>query len=275
MSGAPEREYVLARRVLLDALQALGPHRDACVLVGAQAVYFHTGSSDIAVPEHTTDADLAIDPRTLQANPLLGPTLVAAGFRASSRPGTWLGYEDVEVDLMVPATLGGGGRRGARIPPHDSNTARKAKGLEAAVEDWSARTVASLEPERDQRSYAVRVAGPAALLVAKLHKIADRAGDAARSQDKDALDVLRLLQAIPTHVLATSLRRLLAAEVCAAVVAEAIGHLEQLFATDQGLGAEMAARASVALADAATIRASCAVLTGELLEAARRGGGGL
>jgi hypothetical protein len=29
MSGAREREYVLARRVLLDALDALGPHRDA------------------------------------------------------------------------------------------------------------------------------------------------------------------------------------------------------------------------------------------------------
>jgi hypothetical protein len=31
--------YVLARRVLLDALDALGPHRDAIVVVGAQAVY--------------------------------------------------------------------------------------------------------------------------------------------------------------------------------------------------------------------------------------------
>ena len=32
--------YVLARRVLLDALDAIGPHRDAIVLVGAQAVYY-------------------------------------------------------------------------------------------------------------------------------------------------------------------------------------------------------------------------------------------
>ena len=165
MSGAPEREYVLARRVLLDALDALGGHRDACVLVGAQAVYFHTGPSDIAVPEHTTDADLAIDPRILEASPLLGPTLIAAGFRASGRPGTWLGNEDVEVDLMVPATLGGGGRRGARIPPHDNNAARKAKGLEAAIEDWATQRVASLEPDRDHRSHVIRVAGPAALLV--------------------------------------------------------------------------------------------------------------
>lgn len=33
--------YVLARRVLLDALEALGVHRDVCVLVGAQAIYLH------------------------------------------------------------------------------------------------------------------------------------------------------------------------------------------------------------------------------------------
>lgn len=32
-------EYVAARRVLLDVLEALRPHLDAVVLVGAQAVY--------------------------------------------------------------------------------------------------------------------------------------------------------------------------------------------------------------------------------------------
>lgn len=34
----PAREYVDARRVLLDALAGLQPHLDAFVLVGAQAV---------------------------------------------------------------------------------------------------------------------------------------------------------------------------------------------------------------------------------------------
>jgi hypothetical protein len=38
--------YVIARRVLLDALEALGEHREATILVGAQAVYLHTGISD-------------------------------------------------------------------------------------------------------------------------------------------------------------------------------------------------------------------------------------
>jgi len=48
-------EYVVARRVLLDALEALGGHCDALILVGAQAVYLHTGAASFAVAEHTTD----------------------------------------------------------------------------------------------------------------------------------------------------------------------------------------------------------------------------
>ena len=175
MLGEHDPLYVVARRVLLDALDALGPHRSACVLVGAQAVYLHTGAADIAVPEYTTDADLALDPRRLGPTPLLAERLLSAGFRASQNPGTWIGASDVEVDLMVPEALGGGGRRGARLPPHGNSVARKAKGLEGALVDRSDFTIGSLEPEVDARAMVVSVAGPAALLVAKLHKIADRA----------------------------------------------------------------------------------------------------
>ena len=57
--------YVIARQVLLDALEALGPHRDATILVGAQAIYLHTGDAELAVAEYTTDADLALDPDLL------------------------------------------------------------------------------------------------------------------------------------------------------------------------------------------------------------------
>lgn len=42
--------YIVARTVLLDALDALGEQRDAVVLVGAQAIYLHAGDADIAVP---------------------------------------------------------------------------------------------------------------------------------------------------------------------------------------------------------------------------------
>ncbi|MHA6522880.1 hypothetical protein [Tessaracoccus sp. G1721] len=40
-------EYVAARRVLLDALEALTDHLPSLILVGAQAVYHHTGISGL------------------------------------------------------------------------------------------------------------------------------------------------------------------------------------------------------------------------------------
>src|SRR5262245_40512155 len=123
MRGDPDPEYVLARRVLLDALDALGPHRDSLILVGAQAVYLHTGRAQIAVAERTTDADLALDPRLLRPHPLLAETLGAAGFRPGRNPGTWVSAANVEVDLLVPDSLGGAGRRGARLPHHGNQVA--------------------------------------------------------------------------------------------------------------------------------------------------------
>lgn len=61
--------YVLARSVLLDALEALDEHRDAIVLVGAQAVYLRVGEGDLAVAPFTTDADLAIERAVLSRVP--------------------------------------------------------------------------------------------------------------------------------------------------------------------------------------------------------------
>lgn len=86
----PPREYVLARRVLLDAL---GPHRDAVVLVGAQAVYLHTGAADLAVAPTTTDADIALNPDHLRHQPLLEEALRAAGFVLGADPGLWRGRD--------------------------------------------------------------------------------------------------------------------------------------------------------------------------------------
>jgi len=64
----PDELYVLARRVLLDAL---GSHRDAVVLVGSQAVYLRVGEGDLAVAPFTTGGDLAIDPGRLNSIPPL------------------------------------------------------------------------------------------------------------------------------------------------------------------------------------------------------------
>ncbi|HEV2440718.1 MAG TPA: GSU2403 family nucleotidyltransferase fold protein [bacterium] len=198
--------------MLLDALEALGEHRRAVVLVGAQAIYLHTGDADLAVAGFTTDGDLVIDPAGLEPEPNLSATLEHAGFRTGRSVGTWtketlLGGTPAEVaiDLLVPESVGGPGRRGARLGPHGTHVARKAKGLEAALADRQLMTITALDP-RDTRSYELWIAGPAALLVAKLHKIHERIDAPARRQDdKDALDVLRLLRAVPTDRLAASL----------------------------------------------------------------------
>ena len=152
MPGAyvPSPEYVAARRVLLDALNALGPHRKAVVLVGAQAIYLHNGEGDLAVSPYTTDGDLAIDPRELDDEPELAAALGAAGFELAISPGSWR-RSDVHIDLLVPSSMGGPGRRSARLAPHGKEVARKASGLEAAVVDHALVRVSALDPG-DRRS---------------------------------------------------------------------------------------------------------------------------
>jgi hypothetical protein len=262
MAGEPDREYVEARRVLLDALESLAPHAGALILVGAQAVYVHAGPGDLAVAPHTTDGDVCIQPDALAGAPLLEEALRAGGFDLTEQPGIWR-RRGVELDLLVPASVGGRGRRGARLGPHGSRAARKAKGLEGALVDNTLLRLPGLGD--DTRVVAVRVAGPAALLVSKLHKIVDREGQADRLGDKDALDVFRLLQAVGGRELAGSLRRLLNAGVSRAVTEEAIDLLRRQFGTVDGLGAAMAVRATEGLEDPDRIRASCVALSTDLL----------
>ncbi len=187
---APDPLYVAARRVLLDALVALGSHRDAVIVAGAQAVYLHTGNADlaVAVAPHTTDGDLVLDPELLGRVPELEAAMTGAGFRLKPQgdnyvePGIWLAAVQVEdrevsipVDLIVPEGAAfGGGRRAARLTGHGDRAARRAIGLEAALLDNSPMTIAALDLATDTRSVRAKVAGPAALLVAKAHKLHDR-----------------------------------------------------------------------------------------------------
>jgi hypothetical protein len=265
MPGAPDPEYVAARRVLLDALEALGAHRKAVVLVGAQAIYLHVGEGDLAVAPYTTDGDLAIDPRELDDEPALAATLKAAGFALTVRPGTW-SVSEIQIDLLVPAALGGSGRRGARLGVHGSEVARKATGLEPVLVDHARVRLSSLDAA-DLRSFEVSVAGVAALIVSKLHKIAERKEARSRLQDKDGLDTLRLLRFAETAHLATTLNKLAANPIAGGVTRQARGFLEELFADREGIGAQMAVRACVGLEAEATIALSCEVLARRLLDA--------
>lgn len=278
--GGADPLYVLARRVLLDALDALGSQRGALILVGAQAVYLHTGPAGLAVAEYTTDADFAIDPQFLSDDPKLKDAICAAGFqRSGANVGTWqvkrpFAGKDipVQVDLLVPEAVGGPGRRGARLGVHGNTVARKVKGLEAALVDKSAKDIAALDPT-DGRSFRVAVAGPAALLIAKLHKIADRQDEQSRLKDKDALDALRLLRATETAAVAGIWSRLLLDKTAGTVSREAVRLLERLFARPESEGSQMAARAAAPLEPAETIAASCAALAADLLAAIRAAAG--
>lgn len=221
--SADSAEYVAARRVLLDALEALRPHEQAVILAGAQAVYLRTGPASLPIAEFTTDGDLAIDPALLTDAPPLAGLMEAAGFelalkQGAPEPGIWEKEVEVEgmeitvpVDLIVPRDVAPpGGSRGARLPGHGKRAARKIKGLEAALVDNDVMVVEALEPG-DARSAQLRVAGVAALLVAKSHKIADRidSGRTDRLEDKDASDVVRLMAATSSTTAATTLRSLL------------------------------------------------------------------
>ncbi|QAT88538.1 hypothetical protein EJ065_7013 [Corallococcus coralloides] len=266
--------YVMARRVLLDALAALGTRRDAVVLVGAQAIYLRVGEADLAVSPFTTDGDLAIDPAVLAESPPLEKSLKDAGFVQSGDVGIWIakrptkqhGLVEVAIDLLVPASVSPGtGRRAARLPGHDSRAARIVKGLDGAVVDADVMRLGALAPE-DARSFEVRVAGPAALLVAKVHKIQDRR-NTGRQSDKDALDVLRLLRGIETDDLAERYRRLLEDGRSTEAARAGLELLAAQFAVPNGIGIDMAVRSVGELADADEIAGSCKALSDDLLKA--------
>jgi hypothetical protein len=273
-SGAFDPLYVLARRVLLDALEALGPHRAAVILIGAQAIYLHTGDTGLSVVPYTTDADIALNPERLAARPPLEVALRAAGFELRpDQPGTWNSPDArIPIDLMVAEALGGGGRRAARLGPvHGNRVARKGLGLEAAVVDSSPLVVGALDLQ-DPRRIEVAVAGPAALLVMKLHKLADRQQTPTRLDDKDALDVYRLLQTIPLIVFLDGFERLTASSLSARVSRQALDLLQVLFSSPTATGSSMAARALAPIEDPATIAASCAALAADLFAAVHHSG---
>jgi hypothetical protein len=274
MPGDPDPLYVAARRVLLDALEAIEPHLSALVLVGAQAVYLHAGEADLAVAPYTTDGDLVLDPARLEPEPLLEVSLERAGFRLlEGAVGIWQEPVDVEgvrrmvgVDLLVPESLGGPGRRAARLPPHAGRTARKVAGLEGALVDRDLHKIGALDPG-DRRRFELLVAGPAALIVAKVHKIMDREGDADRRSDKDALDVYRLLRAVPTQVLSNGFRMLLADPLSRSASEVTQLQLPQLFGRPSSPGSQMAVRAAYPLENGETLAASLVALTQDLLGA--------
>jgi hypothetical protein len=182
----------------------------------------------------------------------------AAGFHLQPQPGghvepgVWLARASaageeilVPVDLIVPeGAASGTGKRAVRLGVHGARAARRAIGLEAALVDNSTMTIAALEPG-DERSLQARVAGPAALLVAKAHKLHDRvaSGRAARLEDKDASDVVRLMQTTRPDEIAATLSALAQDAIAGPPTTAALTYIEELFGRRGRPGIEMASRA--------------------------------
>jgi hypothetical protein len=79
---------------------ALGDHAEEITLIGAQAIYLHTGAADVALAEPTKDSDLVFDPRDLADDPPLEESMTATGF-----------HQNLESPSPVP---------GSRLPAYRS-----------------------------------------------------------------------------------------------------------------------------------------------------------
>lgn len=261
---------VAARQVLLDALDALSAHRPALVVVGAQAVYLHVGTGDLAVAAYTYDGDLVLEPTVLDDDPLIEDVMAAAGFalvehRDGTEPGTWATARQVgdrqivvPVDLIVPEAFApSGGRRSARLGAHDKMAVRRTHGLEAALVDHDTMTIMALDPADDRR-IDIRVAGVAALLVGKLHKLHDRMAVGQRPdrlRDKDAADAYRLMQHSPAGPVAATLATLRNHDQAGPATVEAVDYLGELFAAARSPGVTMAVAALQGAIPEARVRA--------------------
>lgn len=248
------------------------------MLVGAQAVYIRT--SEIALSfsaSYTTDAYLAIDPTTLARTPPLADVMTAAGFERTQpdRPGIWGmsvvvdGHDEIiPVDLIVPEALAGPGRRGARLAGHGKQAAGRADGWEAALVDRSPMTITALEPT-DTRSVAVDVAGPTALLVAKLHKIGERTAQAEARPDrviaKDAADSHRLMLHLGADAAAERFDSLLEHPTARPSTRTALGYLEALFGAPAAAGVRLAVEGLSSDIPADRVEAVCVGFTRSVL----------
>lgn len=82
MSAVGDTEVLrVARSALLDALEALAEHRSAVIVIGAQAIYLHTGAAQVALAEATKDSDIMLNTEVLADHPLLEDALTGAGFQ--------------------------------------------------------------------------------------------------------------------------------------------------------------------------------------------------
>jgi hypothetical protein len=196
---------IRSRRLLIDAIKALSPFREALVVIGAHAI--HVWAQQAWGPiemEATRDADVSINPAFVAENPKIIESLKSIGVEAAlkDRPGIYGLEQEKELplsarttfDVLVPERYAGVGRRAARIDGQE-NAAGRATGLELAL--WDKYLLELDTADAPRESVEVFVAGPAALLVAKAHKVHDRLQQFAihpeRLRPKDSGDIALLM----------------------------------------------------------------------------------
>lgn len=264
-----EMTLIRARTGLLDALEALGTHRDAVVMVGAQALYSHTSHFKSAIAEFTLDADLAFQPELLTPSPLLEVALTQAGFTPDikGQPGRWISPGGTPVDFMVPEKLSITKKRSVGISPHAKNTARNTRGIEGCLVDNEIQLIRFLDSS-DGRAYEISVAGPASLLIAKTIKISERLEERRNLLDKDAHDIYRLLSAVPISTFTLGFSKLTSHSLSKEITEIGLKQFEKLFArSSEAEGSMRAGQAEFGIGNPDTVSQSVAFLAQDLLEA--------
>ncbi|MHB8296306.1 MAG: hypothetical protein ACYDH5_17160 [Acidimicrobiales bacterium] len=262
LRSEPSTELVHARDVLLIGLGALDQQREALTIVGAQAVLEHT-RHDRALPlTLTKDADTSLAPEYVSRDQDIKATMLAAGFvQHQDRPGTWsyrMGDSDEPVgfDILVPGSLAGGGRRGARVPGQDRHAIGRAAGLELSLRDRRKMRIEALDASG--RAVEAYLAGPAAMTCAKAYKLAERLADLREGRrdrvlPKDAGDVWRLMAVSDPREARATYTEAERDTAIAPAVRRGHDYLLELFGAD-GAGTDLAVRDLRALVPQALIR---------------------
>ncbi|MDR0283462.1 MAG: hypothetical protein LBI33_01005 [Propionibacteriaceae bacterium] len=221
---------------------------DAVTVIGAHAVHVWVQAAWGPVEmQATRDADIAVNPVFVAPDPKLMGLMSELGVVPAlpDRPGVY-GYqaeaglslaERVTIDLIVPEVYAGPGRRAARIDGQPS-AASRARGVELAV--WDRRRVLLAAMDDPADSTEAWVAGPAALLVAKAHKVHERFSQvnirADRLRPKDSGDVaLLMLVSDPAEVARVMAEHSVAHPEIAPTVSEGATWLVEMYTDPSGL----------------------------------------
>jgi hypothetical protein len=237
-----------SRRLLIDTIRAFSAFADGLTVIGAHAVHVWVKDALGAIPmQATRDADVAVNPVFVTPDPKFLEVMEGIGVEPAlpDRPGIY-GYtaekelplpERTTIDLIVPEAYAGPGRRAARIAGQE-RAASRATGLELTVWDRHLRTLAAIDDPAD--TVDAWVAGPAALLVAKAHKVHERLAQLASRPDrlrpKDSGDIaLLMIVSQPGTVAEVMASQSAEHPEIAAVVSDAAKWLVEMYSDPSGV----------------------------------------